>query len=287
MKIAETKIREILQSVYPYTILDNNSLSPYPLILLPDKQLAFHIISIDKNSGNEFLFYNLSNSYLACGIRLIQLWEDFLVNKQAIVESRIKLLLGSFTRIHARQTRVERIDKHLSDKFLNDNNLYGSPTAKYRYGLYLDNTLLAVASFSAIRSYWRDGIPYRSAELVRFANLNGYSVAGGLSKLLVHFIREQKPDDVMSYADRDWSIGTSYEELGFQKIEYTMPQMFWIHPDELIRYYPRRLPHSIIENFQAQNEIKIMDDYLLSKGYLKIFNVGNIKYILNLKKLNG
>jgi hypothetical protein len=72
----------------------------------------------------------------------------------------------------------------------------------------------------------------------------------------------------MTYADRDWSTGQSYEKLGFTFAGNTPPQAFLIHPGEQIRYYPHRLPHDATA------------DTLRQKGYFTIYNAGNKKYVL-------
>jgi hypothetical protein len=147
------------------------------------------------------------------------------------------------------------------------NHLHGSPQAKYKYGLYHHNTLVAAASFSARRPMLYHSEPYDSYELIRFANCAPHTVVGGLSKLLMHFVREVHPGDIMTYADCDWSTGQSYEKLGFTLSGHTPPQAFLIHPDEQIRYYPHRLPHG------ATTET------LRQKGYFTIYNAGNKKYV--------
>ena len=77
------------------------------------------------------------------------------------------------------------------------------------------------------------------------------------SKLLKAFELEHNPDDIMSYADRDWSDGRSYEVLGFERIEITKPQSFMLDNQTLRRY-------SAKENI---------------KDSIKIFNAGSIKFI--------
>ena len=51
--------------------------------------------------------------------------------------------------------------------------------------------------------------------LSRFCNKLGYNVIGGASKLLNHFIKTYKATRIVSYADKDWSIGSLYYTLGF------------------------------------------------------------------------
>ena len=56
----------------------------------------------------------------------------------------------------------------------------------------------------------------RSYEWVRYASLAGTRIIGGMGKVLKHFIDEQHPDDIMSYADLEWSDGAVYQALGFE-----------------------------------------------------------------------
>jgi hypothetical protein len=85
--------------------------------------------------------------------------------------------------------------------------------------------LVAVATFSHPRqvvperhfpSLGRTGAVCQHAERC--------TVVGGLDKLLKAFVTDFHPDDIMTYADRDWSNGRSYEKLGFTRLEQTEPQ---------------------------------------------------------------
>ena len=63
-------------------------------------------------------------------------------------------------------------------------------------------------------------------ELLRFSNKKGYSVIGGASKLFSHFIKENNPIEVISYADRRWSKGNLYEQLNFNFSHTSEPKLF-------------------------------------------------------------
>lgn len=190
----------------------------------------------------------------------IMIWEDVWYAKRPIVESRLRALLGGSVRIPARLTRAQRIDKPTADHFLSQNHLQIPTNAKYKYGLFLpqrhfskikgqwrseqpphESTLVAVASFSGGRNIVRAGQTYRSYELIRFCNLLNCTVIGGLDKLLKTFVEEIQPDDLMTYADRDWSEGASYQKLGFERIEATDSQQFWVNPHSFERHYADRL----------------------------------------------
>lgn len=59
--------------------------------------------------------------------------------------------------------------------------------------------------------------------LNRFCNKVGHSVIGGASKLLKYFIKNYETKRIISYADRDWSIGSLYENIEFIKINESGP----------------------------------------------------------------
>jgi hypothetical protein len=194
------------------------------------------------------------------------------MSQKDLVLSRILSMIGIFKRLNARHCIIERIDKSTSDKFLNGNHLQGSVKAKFKYGLFLKpqytekylakdsivKQLIAVATFSGGR-LMKEGIRAgeRSYELIRFASLRGYTVVGGMDKLLKAFESEHKPDDIMSYADRDWSDGRSYEILGFERIGTTDPQLFMLENKTFRRY-------SMKEDLEKST---------------MIFNAGSIKFI--------
>ena len=190
----------------------------------------------------------------ANGKRITFLWQDQWERSPEIALSRINAVLGESVRIPGRLTRIARIDKKTTELFLSLNHLQGNVSSKYRYGLYLPvkyfrvlpadyeiadptiDLLVAVATFSHVRIFEKDGKPYRSFEMIRFANLIDTTVVGGLNKLLAAFENDFKPDDIMTYADLEWSDGASYRKLGFEAITEKPPISFWVDEYALIRY---------------------------------------------------
>jgi hypothetical protein len=195
-------------------------------------------------------------------LKIIHLAEDLWRTKPAIVASRLRALIGISQRIGARQTQVQRIDKPTLDAFLEANHLQSTTQAKFKYGLTnkRDGFLVAVASFSGGRNIVREDTPLRSYELIRFANVCNCTVVGGLDKLLKAFIRDQQPDHLMTYADRDWSNGQSYERLGFMLLATTPPQMFNINTENFTRINPKNTPTN------------------LENSCIEVWNTGNLKY---------
>jgi len=222
-----------------------------------------------KNISSDY-FSKFCDNAVAQNVGIINLWEDVWQLQNESVRSRILALCGISKRIHARQTKIVRIDKTIADDFLNANHLQQNVNAYYKYGLYKLDELVAVATFSKSRVMTDSSALYRSFELVRFASLRGTTVNGGLGKLLNYFIEQYHPAHIMTYADRDWSNGNSYIKMGFILIENTQPLEFFIHPIEMIRYHA----HSLPTKFSTIEE-------MTKAGYIKIYNAGNAKFILD------
>lgn len=141
------------------------------------------------------------------------------------------LYAGTLRSIFARNCEVRRIEKPEASAFLNSCHRFGDASCKYRYGIYVlrstgthefalpKGTLVAVAEFSGARRWLKNGSVISSYEWVRYASLPELSVVGGMGKVLRHFIEEVHPDDVMTYANQEWSDGEVYRRLGFSQEE--------------------------------------------------------------------
>lgn len=159
-----------------------------------------------------------------------------------MMRARLLAHLESFTPVYARNCQVRKIDKKTASVFLEENHSYGDASCRYRYGLFLKRhtgrfkegdglqlepgSLVAVASFSNARKWRKGDKVIGSYEWTRYASLPGVRVNGGMGKLLKAFIMDVNPDDVMSYADREWSEGAVYEKLGFTLEGNKAPVMF-------------------------------------------------------------
>lgn len=217
------------------------------------------------------------------GILAVVLWEDYWLAQKSIVQSRLAAMLGISAKIPARLTLARRVDNATTTQFLEANHLNGSTMSKFRYGLFLpkryyrvlpqdfvfdasaDELLVGVATFSNARIFEQNGSPFRSHELIRFASLLGTNVVGALDKLLNAFIRGKSPDDIMTYADLEWSDGRSYKRLGFEERGNMPPGKAYVAMADMrrIRKQPER----------AHSEHKTPLDYLT------VYNLGSIKYV--------
>ena len=89
-------------------------------------------------------------------------------------------------------------------------------------------SLVAVATFSNARKWQKGEKTIRSYEWTRYASLPGVRINGGMGKMLKAFIDDVHPDDVMSYADLEWSEGAVYEQLGFRLEGVKDPVLFCV-----------------------------------------------------------
>ena len=184
-----------------------------------------------------------------------------------MMQKRILAHLEVFSPIYARNCEIRRIDKAVAREFLDKAHSYGHATCRYCYGMFLkrhtghiaegrsitgtqdDNgrsvhdrdmvsgrdivpgTLVAVATFSNARKWLKGDRTVRSYEWTRYACLPQARISGGMGRLLKHFIKEVRPDDIMTYADLEWSEGDVYMRLGFTPEGRKDPVMFTIDED--------------------------------------------------------
>ncbi len=158
--------------------------------------------------------------------------EDRWKSKRPMMEARLLAHLEVFTSVFARNCTVCKLDKAEAQNFLEANHSYGYAACRYHYGLRLKSTneLIAAATFSNARKWDKGGREIRSYEWTRYASLPGMRISGGMGKLLKAFINEVRPDDIMSYADLEWSDGSVYNTLGFSREDDKEAVCFTIDP---------------------------------------------------------
>ena len=168
--------------------------------------------------------------------------EDRWRRQEAMTKQRLLAHLELFGTVYARNCEIRRIEKQEAQAFLAANHSYGYSACRYRYGMFLrrntgalcpvngikPGTLVAVATFSNARRWTKGEKVISSYEWTRYASLPSLRISGGMGKMLRAFIDEVHPDDIMSYADMEWSEGDAYRSLGFRKEGYKDPVLFMI-----------------------------------------------------------
>lgn len=114
---------------------------------------------------------------------------------------------GQNTKIYARKTICKEVSYTEAKEFLEENHIQGNCISKYRYGLYYNEELVSLMTFG--KSRFKDEF-----EMLRFCNKKYLNIVGGASKLFSHFLNDHNEIlEVISYADRRWSIGNLYTKL--------------------------------------------------------------------------
>lgn len=223
-------------------------------------------------------------------IQLIQIWEDWMINKPEVVKSLLQAKLGICnTTYYARKCTIQEIDYQTATNFLELNHIQGKCSSNYRIGLFFEGLLVAVMCFnkrSALSGSKQ--INDSEAELIRFCNLRGTRVIGGAGKLLKHYIKTFNPAIVTSYSANDISNGQLYKSLGFVPNSKISESYWYIEPITFRRQHRsiytrsgivRKWPEYDI-NDKSWTERMVMD----SKGYMRIYDAGTTKWVLNIKQ---
>lgn len=207
------------------------------------------------------LFSELKLRYKSKNINLIFIWEDRWQIQSETIKERLKTLQGNFKSIHARKTEVRKVQKRDQITFIEENHFHIFTKAPFSYGLYLEEELVAIATFDRPRKWKREDGIHVSIELVRFACKTGYIVVGGLSKLMKAAALSHNANDIMTFIDADWSDGTGFAKAGFKEISHTGAIAFYVNPKTFER----------IHLSQYQQEVH--------SDWIKVWGTGSFKMV--------
>jgi hypothetical protein len=210
------------------------------------------------------------------GIYLIHIWDvDWRLHKEKIQSIILNKLRNTPNKIYARKCEIKEIDRKTSTKFLYENHLQNSCISNYNIGLFYKKELISVITFGKLRKNLKQKHIENEFELLRFCNKLNTNVVGGASKLFKYFITNYQPNKIITYANKDWSIGNLYEMLGFNKLKDTTPGYFYVK--SMIKYNRFNFRKDIlVKNGEDPNltEYEIMT----KNGYYRVWNTGNLKY---------
>lgn len=206
------------------------------------------------------------------GIKLINIFDYEWYHKRDIIEHRLRSALGLGRKIGARQCTVEEISSPVTRSFLKRYHLQGWVPASQNYGLFLDDQLVAVMTFAKPRFNKKYDF-----ELIRYASC--WNISGGASKLLSFFLKKNPGCSLITYADRRWSNGNLYEQLGFRLTHMTSPG-YWYFKDDQFKhrtvFQKHKLPQ-LLEKYDCNlGEVENMYE----NGWRRIFDCGNRVYEL-------
>lgn len=196
-------------------------------IYLPEYKLAIEFNGTywhsTLNIPDKNYHFNKSKECENLGIHLVHIyqyeWED--EHERELIKTMLNLFLGKIkNRIYARQCKVKQITNIEAKPFNKINHLQGHRNAQVTYGLFYNNQLVQLMSFSRTK-YNRNLSGDNDWEIIRGCPGSLNLVVGGVSKLFKHFVKDYKPSAIFSYCDFNKFTGVSYEKLGMHFIGYT------------------------------------------------------------------
>ena len=262
---------------------NKNTIKPYEIdIYLPDLKIGFEFNGVfwhsDKFKSKDYHLNKYKKS-TENNIRLYTIWEDDWTIKREICESFILNKLGKSIKIMARKTTIKEVDYNTSKEFLDISHLQGDCKSSKRIGLYYENNLVSLMTFSKLRLPLNGkNTDKDSWELTRFCNKKGFSITGGASKLLKYFINNYNPVEIQTYSDNLISDGKLYEKLGFD-YKWMSDPGYWYVVNGIRSHRFNWRKSKLIK--LGHNSNKTGEEIMAELGYWKIYNAGNKKWILN------
>lgn len=277
----EKSLLEFIVGIYSGEIISSNRsiLNGKELdIYLPEKNIAIEYNGLYSHyyrpwESSESLIkdsaYHL-NKTLQCeseGIQLIHLFSDEWLIKRSIVESILKSKLGINERIYARKCKIDEVDTHTKNIFLNSYHIQGEDKSKIKLCLKYNEEILCVMTFT--NSRFNKNYKW---ELSRFCTKSGYNVIGGFTKLLSHF-RKSNIGSIISYADRRYSNGNVYRTNGFDLIHINSPSYYYVDKNCLERHNRMKFQKKYIDAYDCTEYEKARE-----LGFNKIFDCGSYAF---------
>lgn len=222
--------------------------------------------------------YHLNKQILAQknGIKLFHIFSDEWIRNEEIIKSKIKHILNKDTeKIYARKCIIREISGKEKDGFLKKHHIQGIDKSTYKIGAYYNEELVAVMTFSGLRKVLGSNGEDNTFELVRFASKN---VVGIASRLLKYFIKKYKPNKIISYADKRWTLSGDnlYQKIGFNLVKTTKPNYWYALKDDK-RYHRFNFRKDLLVK-KGYDTNKTEKQIMGELGYLTVWDCGNYKY---------
>lgn len=232
-----------------------------------------------ENKGKDSNYHIFKTSEASeVGVRILHIFDWEWQEKKEIVLSVLLATIGKFsTKYFARKLRIAYVTKKEEQEFLDENHLQGYVASSIAVGLYDVDTLVELVTFGKPRFS-------KSAEweVLRSCTKLNTSVVGGFSRLLRAFIEDSTPSSIITYADKRWFTGSSYERSGFTFLHHSQPSYFYFKSGKRYsRYMFQKANLSTkIENYDPNKSEK---ENMLLNGYDIVWDCGTSVYQLDIK----
>lgn len=213
-------------------------------------------------------------------IHLITIFEDEYNYHKDIVYNKISHLLhineDQLPKIYGRKCEIKEIYNHEAKDFLTKYHIQGAAKSTLYIGAFYNENLIGVMSFTARNNLW---------ELTRFASDYNYICCGVGGKLFNFFLKIYKPHEVISFADRRWTLDDKnnvYTKLGFQFEYFTKPNYTYYNSsvDRYKRFHKFNFrKNRILKKYPDMGPNLTETEMAKSLGFDRIWDCGLIKYV--------
>lgn len=255
-------------------------------ILIPSINLGIEFNGLRWHSefyGKKDKNYHLNKTILCNqkGYSLIHIFEDEYVNNKDIVFSKLKHLIKKdydLPKIQGRKILVKEIYKNDAEIFLNKFHIQGFSSSTVYLGGFYNEELISVMSFK------NGGITNKDWELTRFATNYNYRYQGVGGKLFKYFIRNYNPKNVISFADRRWTINPNnnlYTNLGFELVSITKPDYRYYNSkiDKFKRFHKFSFNKNKLSKLYGFPLTMTEKEMAIEAGFDRIWDCGLFKYV--------
>ncbi|ULA51725.1 hypothetical protein RPN226_gp158 [Escherichia phage vB_EcoM-RPN226] len=270
---AETEILSFINELGFEAEKTRQVIAPFELdIYVPEKKLAIEFNGLYWHSSGSKEQDIIKNNHLkktemceAQGIHLLHIFENEWVDdtKREIWKSVIRNKLGKSERIYARKCKVHPVDSRAAKEFCEYNHLQGHVPFQNALGLFYNDELVQLVTFGRGRYQGK-------TELLRMCTKRGYSVVGGASKLL-------KDKKFISYANRRWSMGNVYQQIGMKQIGVTPPCDYYFDKGRLY-HRSSYMKHLLKDKLKVFDENLSAIENCYNNKIRRIWDCGNIVY---------
>lgn len=216
------------------------------------------------------------------GIKLIQIFEQEYLKNRLLIKFKIKNLLGlTKYKVYARKCDIREITPQLKQKFNNKYHIQGDSLSCINLGLFYKNRLVQIMTFSKRRKSLGASNVNGHYELSRMSSIKCFNVIGGASKLLKYFEKNYNPIQLISYADRRWSSGNVYHQLGFKLSHVSTPNYWYFHKTDTKKLHHRYkfAKHTLEKQLNVFDNTLSEWENMKINGYDRIWDCGNFVFV--------
>ena len=285
----EVELEDYIKSLGITTVPSYKKLGTELDIFIPDKNIAIEYNGLywhSEYNGKKHKNYHLNKTELCekSNIHLIHIFQDEWLLKKDLVKKKLAHLLGKNVgdKIYARKTQIRSVSGAEVKEFLNNNHIQGFQPAKYHFGSYYNNRLVAVMSLSELRKALGAAAKKDTLEIVRYATDVSTICIGMFSKFISHITKVLKISTLLSYADRRWtkSCNNIYTKNNFTLNSISGPNYWYIKG--MKKYHRFNFTKSRIVNKLHGDKNKTEWENMLDFKFDRIWDCGMLKYTLAL-----